>query len=85
MMISTLPNLTGTPAAKTASTSTLDQNAFLTLMTTQLKTQDPFDPMDNQAMVAQMAEFSTVSGIAEMNASLKKIVAHFEIASGAAP
>lgn len=51
----------------------LDQSAFLKLMTTQLKTQDPFDPVDNTQMVAQMAQFSSVAGIAEMNASLKAI------------
>ena len=51
----------------------LDQTAFLRLMTTQLKEQDPFDPVDNQAMVAQMAQFSSVAGISEMNTSLKSI------------
>lgn len=51
----------------------LDQTAFLRLMTTQLKEQDPFDPVDNQAMVAQMAQFSSVAGISEMNTSLKGI------------
>lgn len=53
--------------------SQLDQTAFLRLMTTQLKEQDPFDPVDNQAMVAQMAQFSSVAGISEMNTSLKGI------------
>ncbi len=51
----------------------LDQTSFLKLMTAQLKFQDPFDPVDNQAMVAQMAQFSSVAGIAEMNQSLKAI------------
>ncbi len=51
----------------------LDQTAFLRLMTTQLKEQDPFNPVDNQAMVAQMAQFSSVAGISEMNVSLKDI------------
>lgn len=55
----------------------LDQTAFLRLMTTQLKFQDPFDPVDNQAMVAQMAQFSQVAGISEMNASLKAIAGSF--------
>jgi flagellar basal-body rod modification protein FlgD len=53
--------------------NTLDQNAFLRLMTTQLKAQDPFDPVDNQQMVAQMAQFSSVAGISEMNTSLRAI------------
>jgi len=52
----------------------LDQKAFLRLLTTQLTTQDPFNPVDNTQMVAQMAQFSQVAGIAEMNQSLKSIV-----------
>src|SRR3546814_17946190 len=52
----------------------MDQNDFLRLMTKQLTTQDPFNPMDNTQMVAQMAQFSQVAGIAEMNASLKALV-----------
>ena len=51
----------------------LGQNDFLRLMTTQLSAQDPFDPVDNQAMVAQMAQFSSVTGISEMNISLQSI------------
>lgn len=51
----------------------LGQQDFLRLMTSQLKQQDPFNPMDNQAMVAQMAQFSSVAGISEMNASLQSI------------
>ena len=51
----------------------LGQTDFLRLMTTQLKQQDPLEPVDNQAMVAQMAQFSSVAGISEMNVSLKSI------------
>jgi flagellar basal-body rod modification protein FlgD len=51
----------------------LGQTDFLRLMTTQLKEQDPFNPVDNQAMVAQMAQFSSVTGISEMNVSLRSI------------
>ena len=59
--------------AKGAAQKPLDQTAFLKLMTTQLQAQDPFNPMDNTAMVAQMAQFSSVAGISEMNTSLKSI------------
>ena len=51
----------------------LGQTDFLRLMTAQLKEQDPFSPVDNQAMVAQMAQFSSVAGISEMNVALKSI------------
>ena len=50
----------------------LGQGDFLNLMTAQLRMQDPFDPVDNKEMLAQMAEFSSLSGIAEMNDTLKE-------------
>jgi len=53
----------------------MTQNDFLKLMTTQLTTQDPFNPVDNTQMVAQMAQFSQVAGIAQMNQSLQTIAA----------
>ncbi|MBC6436489.1 flagellar hook capping protein [Nostoc sp. HG1] len=59
--------------AQGAAVKTMGQTDFLRLMTTQLKEQDPFNPVDNQAMVAQMAQFSSVAGISEMNISLKGI------------
>lgn len=51
----------------------LGQMDFLRLLTTQLQTQDPFQPMDNSQMVAQMATITNSSGIAEMNANLRSI------------
>lgn len=62
------------------SNGTLDQNAFLRLMTTQLTTQDPFNPVDNTQMVAQMAQFSSVAGISEMNKSLATIASDLQAA-----
>jgi flagellar basal-body rod modification protein FlgD len=59
-------------AAK-AQRQSLGQDDFLTLLTTQLKNQDPLSPMDNEAFVAQLAQFSTVSGITEMNKSLSTL------------
>ncbi|APR51576.1 flagellar hook capping protein [Sphingomonas koreensis] len=53
--------------------STLGQSDFLTLMTAQMKNQDPFDPVDNTQMVAQMAQFSSLAGISEMNTTLQAI------------
>lgn len=66
------------PTGATGGNTQLDQSSFLKLMTAQLKFQDPFDPVDNSQMVAQMAQFSSVAGISEMNASLKAISAGFD-------
>lgn len=48
----------------------LGQKDFLNLMLTQFRNQDPFKPMDGTQFLGQLAQFSTVSGIEEMNASL---------------
>ena len=53
--------------------STLGQEDFLKLMTTQLQNQDPFAPMENGDFIAQMAQFSTVTGITEMGNEMKSI------------
>ena len=51
--------------------SSLGQEDFLKLMTTQLQNQDPFAPMENGEFIAQMAQFSTVTGLTEMGQTLK--------------
>jgi flagellar basal-body rod modification protein FlgD len=51
--------------------SEMGQADFLRLLTAQMQTQDPFAPVDNAQMVAQMATITNSSGIAEMNATLK--------------
>ena len=53
--------------------STLGQEDFLKLMTTQLQNQDPFAPMENGDFIAQMAQFSTVTGITEMSNNMKAL------------
>ena len=63
---------------KATGKGTLGQADFLKLMTTQLGAQDPLSPMDNQAMVTQLAQFSSTAGIAEINASLKSLSAKLE-------
>lgn len=55
------------------SQKSLGETDFLALMTTQLQQQDPFAPVDNQAMIAQMAQFSSLSGINQMNSTLTSI------------
>lgn len=58
---------------------TLGQGDFLTLLITQLRNQDPLSPLDNEAFVAQLAQFSTVSGI---NASNEKLDRLAQLAGG---
>lgn len=66
------------PRTDSRGQATLNQSDFLKLMTTQLSLQDPFDPVDNKEMIAQMAQFSSLSGINEMSATLKTIAARLD-------
>lgn len=50
------------------------QNRFLTLLTAQLKNQDPTSPMDSAQMTSQLAQISTVDGIERLNATLQKML-----------
>lgn len=65
---------TGTAASAGKSNQTIDQSGFLKLLSTQLQTQDPTEPTDTNAMTQQMATFSQVAGITEMNQSLKSML-----------
>ncbi|NVE93302.1 flagellar hook assembly protein FlgD [Altererythrobacter lutimaris] len=53
--------------------SDLGQADFLRLLTVQLQQQDPFEPMDNKDMLAQMAEFSALAGSDTTNDKLSEI------------
>jgi flagellar basal-body rod modification protein FlgD len=57
-----------------ATSSTMDQGAFLTLFTTQLKNQNPLDPVKNEAFVAQLAQFSQLEATTSMKASMEAMV-----------
>jgi flagellar basal-body rod modification protein FlgD len=54
----------------TSSKDQLDQKSFLKLMIAQFKNQDPTKPKDPSEFLGQLAQFSTVSGIQEMQSSL---------------
>lgn len=61
------------PSAEATDPNQLMQDDFLTLMTAQLKQQDPFEPTDNGEFLGQMAQFSTVSGLEDLQKSFEKL------------
>ena len=52
----------------------MGQQEFLTLFTTQLKMQNPLDPVKNEAFVAQLAQFSSLEANISMKQSLDTMV-----------
>jgi flagellar basal-body rod modification protein FlgD len=62
-------------AANAPNKTELGQDDFLTLMITQLKNQDPMKPLDPSQYVGQLAQFSSVAGLKEMNTSIATLTA----------
>lgn len=60
-------------AASSVDSGANTQDRFLKLLVTQMKNQDPLNPMDNAQVTSQMAQLSTVSGIDKVNATLKAL------------
>jgi flagellar basal-body rod modification protein FlgD len=50
------------------------QDRFLKLLVTQMKNQDPLNPMDNAQVTSQMAQLSTVTGIDKLNTTMESLI-----------
>jgi flagellar basal-body rod modification protein FlgD len=62
------------PPATTMAAQTVDYEAFLQLLVTQMKNQDPTAPMDSTDYVAQLATFSQVEQSVQINTKLDSIL-----------
>lgn len=52
----------------------LDKNAFLELLITQLRYQDPLNPKDNGEFLAQMAQFTALEQMQNLNVGMEKLL-----------
>ena len=67
-------------AASTASAAgqELDRDAFLRLLMTQMRNQDPLEPMDNAEMVAQLAQFTSLEQMNNLNESFEGLASNVD-------
>jgi flagellar basal-body rod modification protein FlgD len=70
---STTSSTSAASTATVASQMSATQDRFLKLLVTQMKNQDPLNPMDNAQVTSQMAQLSTVSGIDKLNATVQAL------------
>ena len=80
--MSSITNLTAQPTASQASTGqgalgqlSGDFDMFLNLLTTQMRNQDPLDPMDSSEYTQQLVQFSQVEQSIQQTGALNKILA----------
>lgn len=64
------------PAAK--STADAAQDRFMTLLVTQMRNQDPLNPLDNAQVTSQLAQLSTVTGIDKLNATMQSLMGSYQ-------
>ena len=72
---------TGTPAdATTGKPDPLGRDAFLNLLVTQLQNQNPLEPQPDGAFLAQLAQFSSLESLQQMQADMSALRSIFESA-----
>jgi flagellar basal-body rod modification protein FlgD len=64
----------GTSAAASTATNSLGQDDFLKLLTAQLANQDPLQPVDNQAFIAELAQFSSLQQLQGVSSRLDSLL-----------
>ncbi len=55
------------------------QDRFMTLLVTQMKNQDPLNPMDNAQVTSQMAQLNTVTGINKLNETMNSLISNVQL------
>ncbi len=55
------------------------QDRFMKLLVTQMRNQDPLNPMDNAQVTSQMAQLSTVTGIDKLNNTLETLISNVQL------
>jgi flagellar basal-body rod modification protein FlgD len=63
-------NAASNPGGALAGSSDLDKDSFMKLLVQQMRNQDPMSPMDNQAFIAQLAQFSSLEQMTKVNDNL---------------
>src|ERR1700680_868208 len=88
MTLSTVPNIAGTTQTSAPATSSAASagsttgaagiagnfNTFLSLLTTQLKNQNPLSPLDTNQFTQQLVEFASVEQQVNMNTNLQTLI-----------
>ena len=67
----------GGAAASGASSTNEMSDRFLKLLVTQMKNQDPLNPLDNAQVTSQLAQINTVSGIEKLNSTMQNLSTSF--------
>lgn len=71
--VTSTPSYSGASAEVINPGGQLGKNEFLELLVTQMKSQDPLEPMDNTAMIAELAQFSALEQMQNLNTKFESM------------
>ena len=66
-----------------AITSGTGRDQFMRLLVTQMRFQNPLDPISDANFIAQLSQFSTLEGIEKLNANFSEMLALQQLTQGA--
>ncbi|MEN9864502.1 MAG: flagellar hook assembly protein FlgD [Pseudomonadota bacterium] len=75
---SALQSLTGGTSTSDTQKAAEAQDRFLKLLVTQMRNQDPLNPLDNAQVTSQLAQLSTVSGIDKLNTTVEGLQSSYQ-------
>lgn len=67
------PKVSASAAATSGTSAEALMNNFMTLLVAQMQNQDPTNPMDNNQLTTQLAQFNTASGVQQLNSTLNNV------------
>ncbi|MEN6489417.1 MAG: flagellar hook capping FlgD N-terminal domain-containing protein, partial [Smithella sp.] len=76
-------NIKSSTTTTAKSDNTLGQDAFMTMLIAELKSQDPLNPMEGKDFAAQLAQFSSLQQLSNLNTTMSNLPSYLQAFSNA--
>ena len=74
MAVDAIGSILNAQGTETSKQNTIDQESFIKLFLSQLRFQDPLEPVDNREFLAQLAQFSNLEQVRQTTANTEGLL-----------